>query len=88
MGIFGWSLPPGCSSVPGDEDGAVELVIDGVWYALDDSNNVYQMTNSPQSRDDGYEKIGVLNIDPSDDFEEHWQSRLRSFVTSYKAGRA
>lgn len=21
MGIFGWSLPPGCSSVPGDETG-------------------------------------------------------------------
>lgn len=25
MGIFGWSLPPGCSSVPGDEDYPCEV---------------------------------------------------------------
>lgn len=25
MGIFGWDYPPGCSSVPGDEPGAVSL---------------------------------------------------------------
>lgn len=25
MGIFGWSLPPGCGTLPGEETGAVEL---------------------------------------------------------------
>lgn len=25
MGIFGWSYPPGCNSVPGDEIGAVDI---------------------------------------------------------------
>lgn len=25
MGIFGWSLPPGCGTLPGEEEGALEL---------------------------------------------------------------
>lgn len=28
MGIFGWDLPPGCSSVPGDEEGSPTCITD------------------------------------------------------------
>lgn len=30
MSIFGWSLPPGCHSLPYDETGAIDLKFEGM----------------------------------------------------------
>lgn len=59
MGIFGWSLPPGCGRLPAEEEGAYELQIDGVWYAWESNGDVYEYTGSLFERDDGYEFFGV-----------------------------
>lgn len=61
MGIFGWSLPPGCRTLPGEEEHAYEVRIDGVQYAWDEHDNVYrQDAKHPDARDDGYVLIGTL----------------------------
>lgn len=61
MGIFGWSLPPGCSTLPGEEEHAYEVRIDGVQYAWAEDDNVYrQDAKHPDARDDGYVLIGTL----------------------------
>lgn len=30
MSVFGWSLPPGCHSLPHDETGAIDLKFEGL----------------------------------------------------------
>jgi hypothetical protein len=30
MSVFGWSLPPGCHTLPGEEDGALQLKPEGL----------------------------------------------------------
>lgn len=79
MGIFGWSMPPGCGTLPGEESDAYEVKIDGVWYAWDESDRVYmQDPNNPAARDDGYVYIGQIAWpnDPEADAREV----LRKFV--------
>jgi hypothetical protein len=85
MGLFGWSLPPGCSTLPGEESGAYEQQINGVWYAWDEDDNVFK--HDPQhadARDDGYVYIGKLAW--PDDTGPEFDSRalLREFVRNYK----
>lgn len=67
MGIFGWSLPPGCGNLPGEEEGAVEVKIDGVWYAWDESDNLFKHVGEGAERDDGYTFIGKLEWDDNCD---------------------
>jgi hypothetical protein len=62
MGIFGWSLPPGCGTLPGEESGAYEEKIDGVWHAWTEDDEVFrQDPKHPDAREDGYVYIGTLN---------------------------
>ena len=85
MGIFGWSLPPGCGTLPGEETGAYEEKIDGVCWAWDEDDRVFRYDSShPDSRDDGYVYIGQM-VWPADTGPE-FDSRvlLREFVRNYK----
>jgi hypothetical protein len=62
VGIFGWSLPPGSGALPGEESGAYEVRLDGVWYAWDEDDRVYrQEPGHPDARDDGYVYIGQVS---------------------------
>jgi len=77
MGIFGWSFPPGCGSLPGEESGAYEVRIDGIFYAWDEYDNVYrQDPKHPDAMDDGYVYIGTLAWPDDDDAV----SALRNFI--------
>jgi len=59
--MFGWSLPPACGTLPGEESGAYEQQINGVWYAWDEDDRVYvQDPKNPEAMDDGYVYIGNL----------------------------
>lgn len=79
MGIFGWSLPPGCGTLPGEESGAYEEKIDGVWYAWTEDDEVFrQDRNHPDAREDGYVYIGTINW--SEDAEVDASALLRGFV--------
>lgn len=54
MGTFGWSLPPGCHTLPGEEEEVCEIKVDGVEYAWDDSDNLFKYVGYEAERDDGY----------------------------------
>lgn len=82
MSIFGWSLPPGCGTLPGEESGAYELRIDGVWYAWDEGDSVYKHDpTNPDARDDGYVFMGKLEWPNDPDADA--RVVLRQFVTSH-----
>lgn len=81
MGIFGWSLPPGCGTLPGEESGAYEVQIDGVYYAWDEDDNVFkQDPQHADARDDGYVHIGRCAWPEDDDAE----TALRAFIDNFK----
>lgn len=85
MGIFGWSLPPGCGTLPGEGSDAYEVKIDGVWYAWDESDRVYmQDPKNPEARDDGYVYIGQIVWTESMGPEEEPSSLLVEFVRNLK----
>lgn len=87
MGIFGWSLPPGCGTLPGEEAGAVEKKIDGVWYAWDENDCVYRHDpKHPDAREDGYVYIGVLILPNDWDNEADPMKLLREFVKGESNG--
>ena len=54
MSIFGWSLQPGCGALPGEEDGVYEVKIDGVHWAVTESDDVYEQVPGSTEREDGY----------------------------------
>lgn len=55
MPLWNYNLPPGCGTLPGEESGAYEMRIDGVWYAWDEDDNIFkQDPHHPQAREDGY----------------------------------
>lgn len=77
MSALGWSLPAGCGTLPGEEEGAYEEKIDGIWYAWDESDNIYKHTGDCSERDDGYAFVGKLEFD--DGFDEPL-AQFRHFV--------
>lgn len=85
MGIFGWSLPPGCGTLPGEEVGAVEEKIDGIWYAWDEADRVHKYEpNHPDARDDGFVYIGQIVWPESMGPEEEPKALLVEFVRNLK----
>ena len=85
MGIFGWSLPPGCGTLPGEESGSYEQQIDGVWYAWDEDDRVYAYTpEHPEACDDGFVYIGQVVWPESMGPEEEPSSLLVEFVRNLK----
>ena len=80
MGVFGWSLPAGCGALPGEEDGASELKIDGCWWAWDESGNVFQHIGKGAEREDGYTYRGWLDPDTELGPEQDWRDTLRAYV--------
>lgn len=88
MGIFGWSLPPGCGALPGEGGDVYEQNIGGIWYAWDDSDNVFKYSpGHPEARDDGFIWIGKIQWpdDPGPEFDS--RILLREFVSGF-AGAA
>ena len=81
MSAFGWSLPAGCTTLPGEEDGVYELKIDGVWWAWDESDNIYESVPGSTERDDGYVYRSKLEWDDSIDDPA---AQLRAFVSNHK----
>lgn len=68
MSLFGWSLPPGCGTLPGEETGAYEVQIDGVRYAWGEDDLVYvQDAKHPDAGEDGYRLLGKLEWPDDDD---------------------
>ena len=59
-------MPPGCGSLPSEEKGAVEVEIDGIWYAWDESDNLFKYVGDGAERDDGYSFVCKLEWDDSD----------------------
>ena len=81
MSVFGWSLPPGCTDLPYDNEGAYEEKINGVWYAWDENDRVYrQDPKHSAAREDGYVYIGDIVWPQALGPEFSEISLLRSFV--------
>jgi hypothetical protein len=66
---------------PPDDEGVAELIVDGHWFAWDESGNVYLYQGEGAERDDGYTLIGELH--PLDIPEYEWQAHLREFAQNY-----
>lgn len=81
MSAFGWSLPAGCTTLPCEEMVAYELKIDGVWWAWDEWDNVYESVPGSSERDDGYVYRGKLEWNDSIDSPA---AQLRAFVSNQK----
>jgi hypothetical protein len=58
------------------ETEALELCINGTFYAWDEDDNVYQFVGPTSYMDDGYRKIGTLPW-PDDD---NWETALQDWV--------
>lgn len=81
MSAMGWSLPPGCGTLPGEEGGVYELKINGVWWAWDEWDNIYEYVPGSTERDDGYVSRGKMGYDESIDDPA---KQLRQFVINLK----
>lgn len=84
MGLFGWSMPAGCSRVPADDEGAIEIQVDGKWYAWTESEQVFVYTGHDAERDDGYSFFCNLKSDwmaedetPESYLKRHILSKIR-----------
>jgi hypothetical protein len=85
MGIFGWSLPPGCGSLPGEESEAYEEKIDGVFYAWTEDDAVFkQDPQHPDAREDGYVYIGQITWPDDMPSEVDSAVLLREFVRQHE----
>lgn len=83
MGIFGWSLPPGCGPLPGEEDCAYEVSFDGNEYAWDDSDNVYVYDPTNEAAgDDGY--VFLTKVEWPDDPDADPRTVLRQHIKEMK----
>lgn len=77
MGLFGWSLPPGCGTLPGEEEGSYVVEIDGIEYAWGEDDLVYKYDPAhPGAREDGFVMIGTLAWPDHDD----GAAELKAFV--------
>lgn len=66
---------------PFDDDGIViHVVIDGIGYAWDESDNVWKEGKPESDYDDGYRKIGVLKYEDEEPHE--LEEKLTRFVRS------
>ena len=68
---------------PFDDDGIVfNFMIDGIYYAWDENDNVWKQGKPEDEYDDGYRKIGVLKYEDED--ENKMKEKFISFVRSIK----
>lgn len=81
MSVFGWDLPAGCGTLPGEEDDVYQCTIDGKNYAWDDKDQVWVYSGIHESDyDDGYRMIGKCQY--NDDIDDP-EKILREWVNEY-----
>lgn len=81
MSVFGWSLPAGCSTLPGEENGAYCVTIDGKEYAWDDCDRVFVYSGVHEHpEDDGFRYLGKCEYNNDIDDPE---KILREWVNKY-----